>query len=640
LPTLLENTDPNSVTDKKEKKRSTARPRVLALFSGAGGLDLGFCKAGFDVAVSSDISAVFLKSIERNIGRYYPSHHHSICADVSTAAPEVYGRGPFDFMIGGPPCQSFSAAGRRAGGVHGINDFRGSLFWHYCRLIEHFSPKGFLFENVRGILQANKGRDWQAISQAFNGLGYQIYSRVLDAADYGVPQHRERLIVVGLKKGEFLFPAPTHGPASQNGRSYVSAGEALLDLDDPTEIVPPYPGKWGSLLAEVPPGMNYLFFTEEMGHPTPKFAWRSRFSDFLYKLDPKLPSKTIVASLGAYGGPFHWRGRKLTLAEHKRLQSFPDDYEIEGSLLTGIKQVGNSVAPRFAEQLAKAVLRQVFNSTDTDVELMRSDYSLVFDARKRDKARNTKAKRAISSRSDIHQIPLQFHHGTDICHEKHEKFIWHYSSPRQPVEEPSKCTKRFDIDSAFSGGAWRVSAIEARSRRRATIRLGLIFSQSLNRQLASIDVELRTSSLENAAIAWDLVDWCVRQSSSFSSIQPLYGHFTEPHPKFSLRVDVSDVANDGLQRFIQNTSAFEYAGTMRPKAELALLFPKMSARESVLYLRELGWDIRTHETNRAIPQKFFRSVYPFTMSLSETRFTTWRDKGTHRNADRTSIPKG
>jgi DNA (cytosine-5)-methyltransferase 1 len=240
-------------------------------------------------------------------------------------------------------------------------------------LIEHFSPKGFLFENVRGILQANKGRDWQAISQAFNGLGYQIYSRVLDAADYGVPQHRERLIVVGLKKGEFLFPAPTHGPASQNGRSYVSAGEALLDLDDPTEIVPPYPGKWGSLLAEVPPGMNYLFFTEEMGHPTPKFAWRSRFSDFLYKLDPKLPSKTIVASQGAYGGPFHWRGRKLTLAEHKRLQSFPDDYEIEGSLLTGIKQVGNSVAPRFAEQLAKAVLRQVFNSTDTDVELMRSD---------------------------------------------------------------------------------------------------------------------------------------------------------------------------------------------------------------------------------------------------------------------------
>jgi DNA (cytosine-5)-methyltransferase 1 len=184
------------------------------------------------------------------------------------------------------------------------------------------------FENVRGILGANQGKDWQSILDAFAQLGYQLFYRVLDCADYGVPQHRERLILVGTKEGNFKFSRPTHGADSSSQTPCVSALEASADLQDPEEPLHSYSGKYGKLLEEVPPGMNYHYFTREMGYPHPIFAWRSRFSDFLYKADPEKPVRTIVAKMGAYSGPFHWKNRKFTLQEFKRLQTFPDHYKI------------------------------------------------------------------------------------------------------------------------------------------------------------------------------------------------------------------------------------------------------------------------------------------------------------------------
>lgn len=617
---------------------SLTRPRVLALFSGAGGLDLGFSLAGFDVQVSSDVEPVFLESIDANVGRYFPKDHKSVCADVSQVAPEQLGPGPYDFMIGGPPCQSFSAAGRRAGGVHGVNDFRGSLFWHYCRLIEHFQPKGFLFENVRGLLQANGGRDWQVILSAFESLGYAITYRVLDAAAYGVPQHRERLIVVGLKDHEFLFPRPTHGPDSKSQRPYVSTGEALADIDDPDEIVPPYGGKWGDLLMEIPPGMNYLHFTEEMGHPEPRFAWRSRFSDFLYKMDPALPSKTIVASQGRYGGPFHWRSRKLTLAEYKRLQSFPDDYAFAGSYLVAVKQIGNSVAPLFAEALARAVMVEVFDPAYADVELLSPDQQLSFDSRKRIKAKRTMNRRSATDRASALQLTLGDSAAVAMTPEIH-KAEWHYNMPRAKTAHPSKTSRSFKVDAVLENGEWRVAVKElARRRLPARYELNLAFRPNGNRTFSAIGVRLDCSSLDYAAVAWDAVDWCVTLSSSYSSIQPLYGHFTEPHPKFELHAAVNSDEEPGLCEFIRRSSNFEYVSATRPISEIVALFPETNASESVRHLRELGWDVRTHETNRAIPAGYFRSCYPFTVSLNEPRFVVWREKGSHRTADRSAIP--
>lgn len=620
------------------KRSQKKAPTVLALFSGAGGLDLGFSLAGFDVRVSSDIQSDFLKSIELNVGRYFHKDHRTICADVSSVSPDQLGDEKFDFMIGGPPCQSFSAAGRRAGGVHGVNDFRGSLFWHYCRLIEHYQPKGFLFENVRGILQANKGQDWSIILAAFNKLGYRISFRVLDAADYGVPQHRERLIVVGLKDKEFLFPMPTHGPASGKSRAHVSSGEALVDLDDPSEVIPPYGGKWGDLLMDVPPGMNYLYFTEEMGHPNPVFAWRSRFSDFLYKLDPRLPSKTIVASQGRYGGPFHWRSRKLSLAEHKRLQSFPDDYEFNGSLLVAIKQLGNSVAPRFAEVLARAVLKQVFNANEP-IELMQHDHQLSFDSRKREKAARTRLGRSHSANLSINQLGLWDRPQSDDAESlEDDSFDWGYVSPRVRAEGSVKASNVFRVKATLKGKAWSLEIKERVKTLPARLTLRLAFQKNEQRKFDLLEVVLRCSSLEFAAVAWDAVDWCVRKGSSFPSIQPLYGHFTEPHPKFELKVDAIDKNHVGLADFINQTSLFSYVATLHPLSELSDFFPDATALNTARYLRHLGWDVRVHETNRAIPPGLFRSGYPFTVSLFEPRFTTWREKGSDNHADRTAIP--
>lgn len=614
-----------------------SRPRVLALFSGAGGLDLGFSRAGFDVAVSSDIDPTCLASVDLNAHRHFGPQHRSVCVDVSCAKFEDFGDERFDFMIGGPPCQSFSAAGRRAGGVHGVNDFRGSLFWHYCRLIEHFRPRGFLFENVRGILQANGGRDWEIIKAAFSSLGFTIRHRVLDAADYGVAQHRERLIVVGTKTTDFLFPRPTHGPSSAAGKPHVTSGQAIGELDDPKMPVPVYPGKWGTLVAEVPPGRNYLHFTEELGHPKPVFGWRSRFSDFLYKLDPNAPSRTIVASQGAYGGPFHWRGRKLTLLEHKRLQSFPDDYEFSGSHLRAIKQIGNSVAPLFAECLAGAVLQQVFNSSG-NVELMSSEFNLSFDTRKRTKAASTRLGRRSSAVVDSNQLSLWgLVDSREACDTNH-RLRWGYSGIRERSPHEHGSIYHFDAEVTRSSKGFRVTARQLNTLNTARLEIDLSFVPSEVRDFSSIHVAMDLQSLKLAAVAWDLVNWCVRSGSTYRDIQPLYGHFTEPHPKFELRVQASDSTYPGLAELIRVASTFGYVTKLRSLTELNDVLPAAVGITCARMLRDLGWDIRTNQTNRAIPPNQFRLAYPFTMSLDEPRFTTWRETGTHRHADRSAIP--
>jgi DNA (cytosine-5)-methyltransferase 1 len=154
-----------------------------------------------------------------------------------------------------PPCQSFSAAGRRAAGVAGTKDDRGSLFEEYVRVLEKLQPKGFLFENVYGLLGAEKGESIKKIVRAFKEIGYNISYRILDAADYGVPQHRERIIIVGSKDKVFKFPKPTHGVDSSDDFPHYSAEEAILNTPSPEiDKLPSINGRFGHLLNDVPQG--------------------------------------------------------------------------------------------------------------------------------------------------------------------------------------------------------------------------------------------------------------------------------------------------------------------------------------------------------------------------------------------------
>lgn len=334
---------------------------TVALFSGAGGLDIGFCDSGFTLIESVELEEKFVQTMLHNqaTGQYFTGANIK-CVDIRQYQPNISTK--IDFVIGGPPCQSFSAAGRRAAGVAGTKDDRGSLFEEYVRVLQELKPKGFLFENVYGLLGAEKGESIKKILQAFKEIGYNVSYRILDAADYGVPQHRERIILVGSIDRIFKFPKPTHGPDSFKEFTHYSAQEAILNIRKPeNDKLPSINGRFGHLLREVPPGLNYSFFTEKMGHPNPIFAWRSKFSDFLYKADPLKPIRTLKASGGQYTGPFHWEDRHFTIEELKRLQTFPDNYKILGNRAIASKQIGNSVPPQFARLLALSVLNQFFN---------------------------------------------------------------------------------------------------------------------------------------------------------------------------------------------------------------------------------------------------------------------------------------
>ena len=308
-----------------------AGKRVLSFFTGAGGLDLGFEQAGFETAYATDHDPDSCRTLRLNTGKHLNPGIIIECADILRLNPSAL-PSDIDLVIGGPPCQSFSASGRRAGGAAGRLDQRGNLFQAYCRIIAQVQPEAFVFENVRGILGTNKGEDWRAIVAAFGKLGYTISYRLLDALDYGAPQQRERMFLVGHKLGrEFLFPEPTHGPDSQNGQPHITAGEALKRVNQTEQLddLRLHSGKYSHLLEEVPPGQNYLFFTAKRGHPKPIFAYRSRFSDFLYKASPESPIKTLIASPGKYTGPLHWDNRYFSINEYKRLQGFPDDYRLQ-----------------------------------------------------------------------------------------------------------------------------------------------------------------------------------------------------------------------------------------------------------------------------------------------------------------------
>ena len=338
--------------------------KTLSLFSGGGGLDIAFHDAGFEILEMVEIDPRFAATLSANTREGGMLGGGNVrCTDIREYKPPAHLA--VDFIIGGPPCQTFSAAGRRASGVMGTNDPRGVLFEEYVRLLQSLRPLGFLFENVYGITGAENGDPWREIQEAFRAAGYVIHFRVLDAADYGVPQHRERLFIVGLRadtaaESGFRFPRPTHGPDAPQPRPFYTAREAIGGADPTEETSLLMRGRWGHLIAGIPPGLNYSYYTREMGHPNPVFSWRSKFSDFLYKADPEAPVRTVKAQGGAYTGPFSWENRHFSTAEIKRLQTFPDDYIMVGKRQTRLHQLGNSVPPQVGRILALSILHQVF----------------------------------------------------------------------------------------------------------------------------------------------------------------------------------------------------------------------------------------------------------------------------------------
>jgi DNA (cytosine-5)-methyltransferase 1 len=352
-------------------------PRTaFSLFSGAGGLDLGVEQAGFDVtfAIESDPVAVSTLNLNRNV--FFKTLPMTETMDITNEHPQSLMRkagmrkGDVDLLVGGPPCVAFSKSGfhleyKRAG-----KDPRAGLLHDYLRFLEAMRPRVFMFENVFGLLYRNHSATFfDAFIRQVKTFGYAVTYDVLNAADYGVPQNRQRLFVVGTRDRSALrLPAPTHWgelerrikPSHANVLApHVTAGEALRGLRTRPEAADRVSGRYGHLLPDIPPGKNYLHFTDHEGHPKPLFKWRSRYWTFLLKLDPKRPASTIQGQPGPYVGPFHWKNRRLRVPELKRLQSFPDEFKFNGTRRDIQLQVGNSVPPLLAYCVADAIRRQL-----------------------------------------------------------------------------------------------------------------------------------------------------------------------------------------------------------------------------------------------------------------------------------------
>ncbi|WP_051167232.1 DNA cytosine methyltransferase [Actinoplanes sp. N902-109] len=342
---------------------------AISLFSGAGGLDLGVERAGFEVRAALERNPDACDTMEKNFPHLAsPVIRRDILdtptGEILNAAGLKRGQQP-ELLVGGPPCTPFSKSGfwldyKRAG-----LDPDASLLQAYTRVLAEARPRYFILENVYALTYNNKASRpaFERLLKEITAAGYTFDHQVLHAANYGVPQARPRLFILGARAGEPTpkLPDPKHGGRWERRATgnadipHVTAGEVLAGLvtdPEPEEIVA---GKYGHLLPEVPPGDNYLHFTAERNYPDPQFAWRSKYWSFLLKLDPNKPSPTIQAQPGPYIGPFHWENRRLRVAEMKRLFTFPDEFELVGRRSSIQAQLGNSVPPLLAEMVARAL---------------------------------------------------------------------------------------------------------------------------------------------------------------------------------------------------------------------------------------------------------------------------------------------
>lgn len=361
------------------------RLRAISLFSGAGGLDLGVERAGYDVIAAIEHDATAVATLNRNRSRWFPALGEVVPMDITTLDPKAVmsdlGVGPeeVDLLVGGPPCVAFSKSGFHLEYKRQGLDPKASLLDDYLRFLEAVRPAAFLMENVFGLAYRNQSAPFfDRLRDGVRDLGYSFTYEVLNAADYGVPQNRQRLFIIGARDGSILgHPTATHWGEHERRKPpanvasltpHVTAGDVLAGLEAAEEAEERVNGKYGHLLPDIPPGANYLFYTAHEGHPNPLFEWRSRYWTFLLKLDPDRPAPTLQGQPGPYVGPFHWDNRRLRVPELKRLHGFPDDFVFEGSRRDVQLQVGNSVPPTLGMLVADCVRRQL--EGDATVETM------------------------------------------------------------------------------------------------------------------------------------------------------------------------------------------------------------------------------------------------------------------------------
>ncbi len=346
--------------------------KVLSLFTGAGGLDLGLEAAGFKIAGCVEIDPDARKTLKMN----RPLWPQADLGDVHAYRPaellKTFELRPRELAVlsAGPPCQPFSKSGYWANGdSKRMSDPRAKTLRAVLAVARAAQPQVILIENVAGFSYSGKDEGLDVvknglarINQDF-GTRYKLSVLNLRAEHYGVPQKRHRLFLIALREGAMVSAPPsTHRPDSLIESPPLTAWDAIghLDRDHSQDVAQlGLRGKWADLVPSVPEGRNYMWHTER-GGGVPLFGWRTKYWTFLLKLAKSMPAWTIQAQAGPSTGPFHWRNRLLSIEELCRLQTLPKGYQIFGTDLSARRQVGNAVPSAIGELLGLMLAAEVF----------------------------------------------------------------------------------------------------------------------------------------------------------------------------------------------------------------------------------------------------------------------------------------
>lgn len=362
---------------------------VISLFSGAMGLDIGLQQAGLNVVIGQDFEPACVETMRAN-------GHKVLGGDIREIKPETLlemtglGVGEPFLVCGGPPCQPFSTAGKRLG----INDPRGSLFMDYIRMIDYIRPRFFIMENVKGIMSSplkhvpsterdendpeqRLGTVLDVILSEFNKLGYKTVYGILDAVNYGVPQFRERFVLIGSRDHEDIFlPVPTHFQMHQNENyRWKTVGETIKDIENEE-------GECGSLTPErkkylkmVPEGGNWKDLPKDIVEKAMGGAYKSGGGKvgFYRRLSYSQPAPTITTAPAQKATMLCHpvKDRPLSVHEYARIQQFPEDWIFVGTTAAKYKQIGNAVPIGLAKAIGKAVIAVADNNAVVDTKRFR-----------------------------------------------------------------------------------------------------------------------------------------------------------------------------------------------------------------------------------------------------------------------------
>lgn len=354
---------------------------VISFFSGAMGLDIGLARAGLNVKIGQDFETSCVETMKAN-------GHNVLGGDIRDIEPQTMldltglkvGE-PF-LICGGPPCQPFSTAGKRLG----INDPRGSLFMDYIRMINYIRPRFFVMENVKGIMSSplkslpleetdkktsvrKTGTVLDVILSEFDKLGYKTVYGILDAVNYGVPQFRERFVLIGSRDGEDIFlPIPTNFQMHQNAEfRWKTVGEVIKDIEDIDCECATLSDERRMYLHMIPEGGNWKNLPEDIIPIAMGGAYKSGGGKvgFYRRLSYNQPAPTITTSPAQKATMLchPTKDRVLNVREYARIQQFPDDWVFVGNTAAKYRQIGNAVPVGLGEAIGRAIISTADNNS-------------------------------------------------------------------------------------------------------------------------------------------------------------------------------------------------------------------------------------------------------------------------------------